>query len=599
MTTIRKTVRLLIVDDDRGDLALFKAYLKDFNENDYKLFEAVDLDEAKKIITEQDLDLIVTDLQMSDSRGLETFAKIQNMTLDIPIIVLSGLNDSAVAIEAVGKGAQDYLVKGQFDPGLLHRVIQYALQRYSLLKYIEEFRDANLQTIIEKNSDGVLLINEQGTIRLANPAAEILMGFEPGQLIGQKFRHPIYAGHQLDIAIQTRPGEAHSVELKAVEMRWKNEDVFLITLHDITKRKQLETAKYEFLSLVAHELRTPLIGIGGTIRNVLMDQTGDIKASVKDYLMMASEEVDRLDQMVTEFLDYSAIEEQRLMVNRTKVNIKQLIEKVLINFAAGLKAKKLNLSTDIRDNMPAFLLDENRCYNVFRNLIENAIKYTPENGWIKVSAGYDQQTMVLELTVEDSGIGIAEKNLDQLFQRFIQIERKVQNARGGIGLGLSIVKGIVEAHGGQIRVESHPGQGSRFIITIPQQFENSALKEHAPMKHLLVVDDSRVLLRILRDRFQALGFTVDQAAGFEECLNLVATKPIDIILLDFNLPGMNGDRLTTLLRKEKNFKGIIIIYTASNPLFNLEQAHECGADDFVIKTPNLNRIVEIVSEFTH
>ena len=240
-------------------------------------------------------------------------------------------------------------------------------------------------------------------------------------------------------------------------------DEIVVTLHEITKIKEAEKIKKDFISNVSHELRTPLTAIKGFVET-LLESAKDVN---KRYLEIIGRQTDRLINIVKDLLKLSEledIEEGKLGVSYSRVNLKEIVSNVLGIYEKEIKKKGLKSSFEIDENLPEFRADPFKLEQLFINLIENAIKYT-EKGEIRISARKKDKSVLIEIS--DTGIGIARKHLSRIFERFYVVDKSRSRESGGTGLGLSIVKHIVQLHKGEIRIESILGKGTRFLMILP------------------------------------------------------------------------------------------------------------------------------------
>jgi signal transduction histidine kinase len=238
--------------------------------------------------------------------------------------------------------------------------------------------------------------------------------------------------------------------------------------------RQLDTMKDQFLSIISHELRTPINAIMG-FGSVLDDElVGALNPEQHLYLQKMLAGSDHLLSLVDELLDLSRIEAGQLMLERGPVDLRALIEQSIAGSVPLAEKKHLRLASHVPEALPTAMVDARRVHQVLTNLINNAIKFTPEAGTITVRAGLKDHGLLVE--VEDTGIGITDLDITKLFQRFNQVDTRYNRSSGGVGLGLAISKGLVEAHGGEIGVRSEPDRGSTFWFTLPIPQEQSVAR---------------------------------------------------------------------------------------------------------------------------
>jgi len=234
---------------------------------------------------------------------------------------------------------------------------------------------------------------------------------------------------------------------------------------DISKRKEIENLKDEFVSTISHELRTPLSIIKEGISLILDKIPGDINKEQTDILMTAKDNINRLAKIINDLLDISKIEARRVKLEKENIEISSLVQKVAAIFERSVKDKGLILKTRYPQSPMEAFVAADKIMQVFTNLVDNALKFT-EEGYIEISV--DDKETEIECAVSDTGFGISKDNLGRIFDKFQQIGRTPGPGIKGTGLGLSIAKGIVEMHGGRIWVESELGKGTKFIFTIPK-----------------------------------------------------------------------------------------------------------------------------------
>lgn len=238
--------------------------------------------------------------------------------------------------------------------------------------------------------------------------------------------------------------------------------------HDITALRRLETVRKDFVANVSHELRTPLTSIKGYVE-ALLDGAKDHPEEAMRFLQIILKQSDRLNLILEDLLQLSQIESGRVQFRHEPVELRNVVERTLASIKPLAEKKLHTLSVAIPPDLPPVSGDEDRLVQVLTNLLENAVKYTPEGGAIHVAARPVREDETIELTVADTGIGIPDADRPRVFERFYRVDKARSREMGGTGLGLAIVKHIVEGHGGQVWVEGNDPIGSRFIIRLPAQ----------------------------------------------------------------------------------------------------------------------------------
>lgn len=348
-----------------------------------------------------------------------------------------------------------------------------------------EQRRATLDSVMNSLVDGLILMDKRGRITFLNPRATDILGLPARSLLGRTFaamEHDL-ADHVVDAkqilarlqAALAEPQSMPTVEFaviaphaRTVQARFfsieGSSGSLGILLRDITREKELDAMKSQLLSTVSHELRTPLASIKGFATTLLRDDVDWDDESRREFLSIIDEESDRLTELIGNLLDMSRVEAGALRMEVEPTPLRPLIEETANEFQ--MMTHNYQFLVMLPSRLPAVMADPRRTRQVLRNLVENAVKYTPQAGPITIAAqvipGF------VQISVTDQGIGIEAEQLESIFDRFYQVDSASTRKVGGSGLGLSICKAIIEAHGGRIWAESQPRAGSTFHFTLPQ-----------------------------------------------------------------------------------------------------------------------------------
>ncbi len=372
--------------------------------------------------------------------------------------------------------------------------------------------------------------------------------------------------------------------------------------------QKADKMKDDFLANTTHELKTPLNGIIGLAESMLENPSDKLSKdnSVNMGFIVASGR--RLLNLVNDILDFSKLKSHDIALKLTPIDLKQVAELVIFASKSQLKNKKLDVINEIPENLPAVEADENRLQQILYNLIGNAIKFT-ETGSVTVRA--IERDGKIEISVEDTGIGIPEDKLEAVFQSFEQVDASISRQYGGTGLGLSITKNLVELHGSKIQVDSVLGKGSRFYFTlnkteqdarkidqasltkiaeVPSEeeiisFQDTSDTESEGMGTVLVVDDEQVNLHVLKNQLKTQNYDTTVAINGMEAIDLInrGIKP-DVVLLDVMMPKMNGYEVCRILREKYSIAELpILLITAKNQISDLLEGMESGANDYITK----------------
>ena len=337
---------------------------------------------------------------------------------------------------------------------------------------------AQQKVLFDSMLEGLLLLDRSRKIYLVNRAFKNLFGLKT-ELRGKTIVEALRL-HELDELVQRVEAEQqvldYEIKLPDLNERWLQVNAAVITnaagerdgtilvFRDLTRLKQLERTREEFVANVSHELRTPLSLIKGYVET-LLDGARDNPEVAERFLKIIERNANRLDLLIQDLLTISALESEKIKLNLQPVELHALAEKVLTD----LNAKAENKNVELVNDVPELTAngDINRLDQVLANLVDNAIKYGRAQGRVIVG-GKKRDDGALEIFVRDDGPGIPPEAIDRVFERFYRVDKARSRDQGGTGLGLSIVKHIVQAHGGEVRVESEPGKGATFFFTLPE-----------------------------------------------------------------------------------------------------------------------------------
>jgi two-component system phosphate regulon sensor histidine kinase PhoR len=337
---------------------------------------------------------------------------------------------------------------------------------------------AQQQVLFNSMLEGLLLLDRNRRIYLANRAFKNLFGIKT-ELRGKTIMEALRV-HELAALVERVEGEGqmfdYELKLPDLSERWlqvnaaaisnstgEREGTILV-FHDLTRLKQLERTREEFVANVSHELRTPLSLIKGYVET-LLDGARNNPEVAERFLKIIERNAQRLDLLIKDLLTISALEAGRTKLSLQTVELRPLVEKVLGDLKPPADSKGITLVNQLSDLVAA--ADAGRIEQVLANLVDNAIKYGRAQGTVTVGGGKNGDGKI-EVFVQDDGPGIPPESLDRVFERFYRVDKARSREQGGTGLGLSIVKHIVQSHGGKVWVKSELGKGSTFFFTLPQ-----------------------------------------------------------------------------------------------------------------------------------
>jgi two-component system phosphate regulon sensor histidine kinase PhoR len=344
-----------------------------------------------------------------------------------------------------------------------------------------ELREQSQRTaaLFDRMVEGLIVVDAGGRIRVANKAAAELFGFEPpavGRTILEATRHHEVAavvarldrelevlGHELRIDSMGAP---RFLQVNALALRDAEgaSDGAIVVFHDLTRLRQLESVRQEFVANVSHELRTPLSLIKSATET-LLEGGKDDPAALTRFLQIIDKHANRLALLIDDLLLLSTLDSGGLRLNRQPVPFRTTVQDAIDDLQVRALARDVTLVNSVPGSLVA-VADSDRMRQVISNLLDNAIKYGRAGGRAAVE-GRVLPNGRIEVKVVDDGPGIPEDSQERIFERFYRVDKARSREQGGTGLGLAIVKHVVQAHGGDVRLESVPGDGSAFIFTLP------------------------------------------------------------------------------------------------------------------------------------
>lgn len=506
-SNVVKPLNILTVEDDRGDTKLLHRLLRQsaLPISDVKCVER--LDTALGFLDKGDFDVVFLDLGLPDSRGIDSVSAVNAKAPDVPIIVLSGLDDAEMGVAAVQKGVEDYFVKGQVDSDLLAHAVRYAIERRQTRKILDR-KQKHLEAIFDAVPIGMLLVDENLIVRRVNDTIRQMVHKDYSEIINLRLGNALGCinstvdeqGCGYSPACQLCPiGKAvrsvfesqqpvHKLEIQPT-LIVDNEEVTLwlsinvelteiygqrhvvVAIDDITARKETEEKlkettemKSQFISTVSHELRTPLTSTKEGVAIVLDGVAGEINEKQKHFLDLASRNISRLAALINDVLDFQKLDAGKMKLNLQENDVRQVAEEIYETMMLPAKNKDVELFLELDENLPKVTFDRDRIIQVLTNLVSNAIKFTPQAGQVRLS--FQQQNDELVIRVSDTGMGIPKEELPKIFKQFYRVQRAGKEIKG-TGLGLAIVKKIAILHGGRIEVESELDHGSTFSVFLP------------------------------------------------------------------------------------------------------------------------------------
>ncbi|MBN8655602.1 MAG: response regulator, partial [Anaerolineae bacterium] len=379
--------------------------------------------------------------------------------------------------------------------------------------------------------------------------------------------------------------------------------------------KELERAllvKDEFLANMSHELRTPLNSILGFSEILLSGQFGSLSERQNKYISSIEHSGKHLLGLINDLLDLAKIEAGKLDVTLENVVISELCQSSLMFVKQMALNKNIQLSFEQDMTYPYVIADQRRLKQILVNLLSNAVKFTPNHGKVTLRVKADPAKDCVDFAVEDTGIGISREDLLRLFKPFTQVDSSLTRQHEGTGLGLALVQKLAELHGGGVTVQSEVGKGSTFTVCIlgrnmivsEEQKEKPIIPEYvvparqsgATQGKILLAEDTDSNIIILGDYLEHKGYEMIYAKNGQEALEKAKETSPDLILMDIQMPIMDGLVATRRLRADSRFATVpIIALTALAMTGDRERCLEAGATEYVSKPANLKKLSELIS----
>jgi two-component system, OmpR family, phosphate regulon sensor histidine kinase PhoR len=486
-------LRILVVDDERD---IRDASERILTRMGFHVRKAKRGDEAIDLLPDDNISIMLLDLKMPGMDGMEVLKHVREQDPKILIIIITGYATVDTAIEAMKRGAYDFIPK-PFEPDHLRAVVNRARERLTLTreaKRLEEQRKRTLadldteksriRTIIESLPDGVVVTNAEGQVVLMNPAFQWHLGLETDIGLGRPIEayvpdeslcrlvREISSGKHVDYddlcSIEFSPFSDRYLLAKGQPIIGEKMECLgaVVNIVDITALKTLDRLKSEFVAKVSHELRSPLSTIHEQLAFVLNEMVEEGPKQDLHMLSRAKEKTSGLISLIGDLLDLSRIEAGAVCEEPKPTQVEKLLENIVDFLSPRAKTRSQSLTLQVPNgSLPAVTADPLALESIFGNLITNAINYTQEGGEIKVVV--DHTGINLRIRVEDNGFGINEKYQEKIFERFFRVKDEQTRYITGTGLGLPIVKGLVDSLNGLISVESTSGKGSVFTVLLP------------------------------------------------------------------------------------------------------------------------------------
>ena len=642
-------VRVLLVEDDPDDYYLTRELLEDDPENNIVLEWVSDFDAGLDAITRGEHDVFLVDYRLGKDDGLKLLREGLRLGCKAPMILLTGQGDRDLLLKALDAGASDYLIKAKIDAAVLERSIRYALQQKRHTDELErkvadrtaELERANaalhasfkevtqLRTALDVHAI-VAITDARGRITFVNDKFCAISKYSREELLGQDHRiinsgyHPkefirdlwttISQGLVWQGEIKNRAKDGFFYWVATTIVPFLNEEgkprQYVVIRADITGHKEAEAAlkeadrrKDEFLATLAHELRNPLAPVRNAVE-VLRMKGPDIPE-----LHWARDIIDRQTQAMTrlidDLMDISRINQGKIELKREQIQLAKIVQGAVETSRPLIEEMGHTLTVTLPPVRVIVDADLTRLAQVFLNLLNNAAKYTERGGRIDLRA--DLQGSDVVVSVADTGIGIPADKLPTLFEMFSQVEVALSRSQGGLGIGLCLVKRLVEMHGGSVEAKSGGlGQGSEFVVRLPIVVEQTYPRQVSddgdqaqPTSDLriLVVDDNLHVAKSFAMILTLMGNNVHTAHDGEEAVTAAREFQPQLVLCDIGLPKLNGYEACRQMKAQAWDKNMILIaVTGWGQANDRRKAREAGFDDHLVKPVDPQALMKLLAK---
>jgi len=581
-------------------------------------------------------DLILADYSLPGFDGLAALDLARSMAPDTPFLFVSGVLGEEVAIGTLEQGATDYVLKDRLDrlAHAIRRALTEARERVDRRKAEAALRERermHRMTLDSIRGHAILTMDVDGLIIGANVGAEGVLGFREHELLG---RHVgvIFTEEDVRAGVPARELATAARRGIAEDERWHlREDGsrfwgsglatplldeagdlrgFIKVVRDMTDRKRAEEAlreadhrKDEFLAMLGHELRNPLSALHNAAR--LARQPGTTPERLAWTGEVIADQVRHLTRLVDDLLDVSRITQGKIRLRAEPLDLADVLARAVEAARPSIEEKGHALALAVGPGPLPAEADPTRLEQVFVNLLANAAKYTDPGGKITLAAAREGDDLVVR--VGDDGVGIGPEMLPRVFDLFAQVERSLDRSQGGLGIGLTIARRLVELHGGSIEAASDgPGRGSEFAVRLPALADRPAPRADAPAQaqppsapagaSVLVVDDNLPSADALAGLLRLSGYRAQAVHDGREAIAEAQRLRPDVVLLDIGLPGLDGYQVAEQLRRVPGMESATIIaITGYGEDHARRRSREVGFDHHLVKPVDYDNLLALLA----
>jgi PAS domain S-box-containing protein len=625
-------IRILLLEDSALDAELAQTRLAKAGLN----FEMDRVETREAFVAALETtpyDLILADYSLPMFDGLSALEIASQLCPQVPFLFISGGLGEEVAIDSLKRGATDYVLKHRIDrlvPAVT-RALAESRERADRRRAEAALRQSeeHHRLILESVKDyAIFTLDLEGRVSSWNKGAEGVLGYREAEIVGRP------------VAVIFTPEDvergAHQAELSHAAIRGRSEDErwhvrkdgsrfwaggavrplldevgalrgYVKVMHDMTERKRAEEAlreadrrKDDFLAMLAHELRNPLSAINNAIQLARRSVKVEHQEWAKDVI---GQQVKHLARLIDDLLDVSRITRGKIQLRPGPHDPAAIIRGAVDAVHSIVEARGHQLSVKVAPGIMRVEADATRLEQVLVNLLTNAAKYTEEAGRIVLDARSEGGELVIR--VRDNGIGIEPEMLPRIFEPFVQAEQSIDRSQGGLGVGLTLARKLVEMHGGTLTATSPgPGQGSEFTVRLPLSDDPShaagldQIAATVPVMgpRVLIVDDNVESAKGLATLLRMVGYDPQTAFDGRSALEAALLDQPEIVLLDIGLPGMDGYELASTLRRDRHLEdALLIAITGYGQDEDRRRSTEAGFDHHLVKPVDIDALLDLLA----
>jgi two-component system cell cycle sensor histidine kinase/response regulator CckA len=587
------TTRLLLVEDNPGDARLVRENLASSRGAVCAITHVTSLQQALEHLAKGEVDVVLADLGLPDSRGIETAARLVRAAPDVPVVVLTGLNDESLGNQAIQRGAQDYLVKGHVDGPTLWRAVRHARERAQSARQANDAlhqslaSQATLLRLLERNADGIIVASPEGLVRYANAAAVSLFRRSTRSLVGSPFPHRLNPNSITEVEVVGEDGKTSVavLEVRVVEIEWEGKPALLASMRDLTERRTAEAAEKRMEDELKRAQRMEAVGrlaggIAHDFNNLLTVMQGAAELATD---RLGDDADDERDEALARYLKTiengaaraSVLTRQLLAVSRRQVQSPKVVdvhallseneallrstlgESVRIEVSVGARSRVRADPTSLREMLVNLALWARDAMPTGGTWAIETLDVDLDMDWCNQRVGVTPGRY-FRLSFTDTGAALDERAAKHVFEPFAAAQTK-----GAAGLGLASAYGIVKQAGGTIEHEASLEGGNCFHVYLPR-VRADEVEEAAPpapaapapvtraaSQTILLIEDMAELRDVAKETLRAVGYQVIEARNGIEGLELwkESEGAIDLIVTDVMMPDMNGPELVAQVRE--------------------------------------------------